>query len=67
MREKRKALSTGKQLRKGEAIAKITGGCENSVLTPIKKWKSIVLENEKTIVQVQCGAERGKELRYNVV
>ncbi len=39
MREKRKALSTEKQLRKDNKIMKRRGGRENSALAPKEKWK----------------------------
>ena len=63
MREKRKALRARKQLGKVSKTAKRAGGCENSVLAPITKWRNIVLAKEKNIVQAECGAERGKRMR----
>ncbi len=48
IREKRKALSTGKQLWKVNKTAKRTG-CENSLLAPITKWRTTVPANEKNI------------------
>ncbi len=63
MREKRRALGTRKQLGKVSKTAKRAGGCENSVLAPITKWRNIVLAKEKNIVQAEWGAERGKRMR----
>ncbi len=67
MREKRKALNTGKQSGKENESAKRTGGCENSVLAPITKWKNIVLANEKNMEQERRGAGSGTGSHDEVV
>ena len=61
MREKRKALSTGKQLGKDKKITKKRVSRENSALAPIEKWKNIVLANERNIAQARRGPETGKK------